>query len=375
MKNTLSAFTIVLLFLFVSNGWAGEVDTQHEIDQLKHRVEKLENEAAKNGKSADKTLYSALAGLKINGGISAGFFYTSNPGEDESDNNFLLSNLLIEISKKDKAAPIGFVAAIGQTSTPSILGSPGKTNSLDIEYASLTLTPVSGLTAEVGLLEPNAGYENSYTFNNVNTFLGALASQQPYNAYGGRIGYDINGLHLCAGYYKDRLDKEEYISNGSTPNESWEFGVSGDVHDTAFSLYYYHLESLRSLTGGFIKRTVGNVDLILNLDYWQWEGNMKSLHGDDDSIGGALYIVPHFGNFSLPLRLEYIDQGKSGIYLDSEKAQQIYAATLSPTYHILENAYVRADLGYVNADDGFTDEGGKVESDRVCLAAEMGYIF
>ena len=375
MKNTLSAFIIVLLFLSVGNGWAGEVDTQHEIDQLNRRVEELENNAAKDGKSADTTLQSVLAGLEISGGISAGFFYTSNPGEDASDNDFLLSNLLIEISQKDKAAPIGFVAAIGQTSTPSILGSPEKTNSLDIEYASLALTPVTGLTAEVGLLEPNAGYENSYTFNNVNTFLGALASQQPYNAYGGRLGYDIKGIHLCAGYYKDRLDDEEYVTNGSTPNESWELGVSGEVHDTAFSVYHYHLESLRSLTGGVIERTVGNVDLALNLDYWQWEGDMKSVHVDDDSIGGALYIVPHFGKFSIPLRLEYIDQGKSGIYLDSVDAQQIYAVTLSPTYHILDNAYVRADLGYVKADDGFTDEDGKVKGDRVCLAAEIGYIF
>jgi hypothetical protein len=375
MNNSLIAFTIVLLLLFVGNVWAGEVDTQHEIDQLNHRVEELENNAVKNGKNADKTLQSVLSGLEITGGISAGIFYTSNPGEDASDNEFLLSNLLVEISQKDKSSPVGFMAAIGQTSTPSILGSPENTNSLDIEYASLTLTPVTGLTAEVGLLQPNAGYENSYTFNNVNTFLGALASQQPYNAYGGRLGYDIGGFHLCAGYYKNRLDDEEYETNGSTANESWELGASGKVLDSDVSLYHYHLESLRSLTGGVIQHSIGNVDLAFDLDYWRWEGDMRSAHGDDDSIGGAFYIVPRFGKFSVPLRLEYIDQGKSGIYLDSEDAKQIYAATLSPTYHLLDNAYVRADLGYVKADDGFIDKDGKVKSDRVCLAAEIGYTF
>jgi Putative beta-barrel porin-2, OmpL-like. bbp2 len=111
------------------------------------------------------------------------------------------------------------------------------------------------------------------------------------------------------------------------------------------------------------------------VDYWRWDGSLRSAHGNDDSIGGAVYVVPHFGKFSLPLRLEYIDQGESQIYLDSVDAKQIYTATVSPTYHILDNAYVRADLGYVHAEDGFTDKDGNTKSGRVCIAAEIGYTF
>jgi hypothetical protein len=315
----------------------------------------------------------SIAGFNITGGISAGNFYTSNAGPATSDNQWLLSNMLVEISRQDKTAPVGFTAAFGQTSTPSILSTPENKNTVDIEYASLTLTPVNGLGVDVGLLQPSAGYENSYTYNNKNTFLGALASQQPYNAYGARVGYDFSGLNLCAGYYKDRLDDEEYVTDKSSPNESWELGLSATILDSKISLYHYHLESLRNLTGAVIEHSIGNVDLGLNIDYWQWDSRMKTTHGSDSSIGTALYFVPKFDKVSIPVRLEYIDQGQSGIYIDN--APEIYAATVSPTYHYNDHIYIRADAGYVKADKGFADENGTLKDDRVVLAAEVGFRF
>ncbi len=325
--------------------------------------------------TGDTSLPSVLSGLDFTGGISAGYFYTSHAGQDNSDNEWMLSNLLLEVSTKDKKSPIGFTAAIGETSTPSILSSPETTNSIDVEYASLNVSPLPGLTAKVGLLQPNTGYENSYTYNNKNTFLGALASQQPYNAYGVQIGYEFNGITFLGGYYKDRLADDEYVADGNTPNESWEAGVSGTVMDTSISIYHYHLESQRNLTGAVIERTVGPVDLGLNVDYWHWDDALADLHEDDSSIGGAFYIVPHFGDFSLPVRLEYIDQGKSAFYLDNENAHEIYAVTISPTYRFHTHAFVRADLGYVHAVDGFADSDGNLKNDRICLAAEIGYVF
>lgn len=326
--------------------------------------------------NGEKTPSFFIDGLNVTGGISAGWFYTSHAGEDATDNEWLLSNLLVEISRKDKTAPVGFTAAVGETSTPSLLGSPGNTNDIRIEYASLTLTPVAGLKVEVGLLQPNAGYECTYTFNNSNTFLGAVASQQPYNAYGGRISYDLKGLSLYIGYYNDRLDKGEYVTNGFAPGKSWELGASDNICGTDVSVYHYHLENLRSLTGVLTNRTVGNVELALNVDYWRWDNNsIQSARRDNDSIGAAVYVIPHFGKFSLPLRLEYIDQGESEIYLDGAGAKHIYAGTLSPTYHIIDNAYVRMDVGYVHANDGFTGNHGNMRSDRGFLAVEIGYTF
>jgi hypothetical protein len=56
-------------------------------------------------------------------------------------------------------------------------------------------------------------------------------------------------------------------------------------------------------------------------------------------------------------------------------AKKIYTATISPTYNFCENAYIRVESAYVNSDNAFADKNGKSENSRVCLAAEMGYLF
>ncbi len=346
---------------------------ENQVLQPETPVSDLEKNTNANPGSQGTAQPFSIAGFNFTGGISAGIFYTSHAGRDTSDSQWLLSNALFEISRQDKTAPVGFTAAVGETSTPSILSAPGNTNTLDIEYASLDLIPVKNLSVDVGLLQPNAGYESSYTYNNKNAFLGALASQQPYNAYGARIGYDLGGIDVCAGYYKGRLNSDEYVYDGNTPNESWELGLSTTILESKVNLYYYHLESLRSLTGMVIEHSIAHVDLALNVDYWKWDSRIAAPNGDDSSIGAAFYITPRFGRFSLPVRLEYIHQGQSGIYL--ENAPEIYAATVSPTYHFTDRVYIRADAGFVKADKGFTDENGTLKNDRAVLATEVGYTF
>ncbi len=277
----------------------------------------------------------------------------------------------MEISSSDENLPIGFVAAFGETSTPSILGTPENNTDFKIEYASLTLKPATNLNLELGLLQPNAGFENTYTFNNKNIILGAVASQQPYNAYGGRIAYDVNGLSLYGGYFKERLDDEEY----NAPDSAWEIGISGSVLENTFTLYHYNIKDQRSLTGAVIERTINDIDIAFNIDYWKWDSAVKNLYESESSIGGAVYICPNFGNFSIPLRFEYINQKNSRILIESPDTEDIYAATFSPTWHYNDNTYIRAEASYVKADDGFIDEDGRIKDDRISMAIELGFTF
>ncbi len=204
MKKELIRLTFfIFIFLIVITGPASAASST----QPDKMDEKQENATPYSG-----PLQAALTGIRVTGGISAGYFYASNPGEDTSGDAFLLSNFLVEISSSDENLPVEFAGAFGETSTPSLLDTPENGADVDIEYASLTLKPVTGLSLEAGLLQPNAGYENTYTYNNRNIILGAVASQQPYNAYGARIGYDVNGICLWGGYFKQRLDDEEYNS-------------------------------------------------------------------------------------------------------------------------------------------------------------------
>ena len=351
MKKVIIQVTVVfLLFCIVSTGSALAEDS-NPVDY--------------------KPLQPALSAIKVGGGISAGYFYASNPGEDASDDAFLLSNLLVEISAADEDLPIGFVGAFGETSTPSILGTPENNTDFKIEYASLTMKPVEGLGIEAGLLQPNAGFECTYTFNNSNILLGAVASQQPYNAYGARVGYDVDEFSFWGGYYQQRLDDEEYNS----PDYAWEIGLCGSIAENDFSIYNYHIEGQRNLLGAVIEHTIEDIDFAFNIDYWTWDNDVNELYGSESSIGAAFYVCPNFDRLSIPVRLEYINQDKSGIYIESRAAKQIYAATVTPTWHFNDNAYIRAESSYVKADGGFADEEGHTRDNRINLAVELGFLF
>lgn len=322
-------------------------------------------------KSPDASEQTLLSGVQFSGGISAGYFYASNPGVDTPSNEFLLSNFLVEISSKDDTQPIGFTGAFGETSTPSLLCTPEKNEDFGVEYASLSLKPINDMGIEMGLLQPNSGFECTYTFNNKNVILGALASQQPYNAYGVRTSYDVAGISFWGGYYKNRLDDDEY----SSPDYAWEIGLCGSIADNNFSIYDYHIAGQRNLLGAVLERTIKNIDLALNVDYWTWDDKVKDLYGSRSSIGGAVYISPNFGKFSLPVRLEYINQKVSKIYIEDAGVKKIYAATISPTWHFTDNSYIRAESAYVKADGAFADKNGNVRDNRTNIAIELGYLF
>jgi hypothetical protein len=276
-----------------------DTDLKREVDDLIKKVDGLEEQTGQDQSKKNQFLQSAISALEITGGISAGYFSASNTG-DVSGNEFLLSNFLVELSPKDKTLPVGFVAAFGETSTPSLLDAPENNYMFEIQYGSVILRPITGISLEAGLLQPNAGYESSYTYNNKNITHGAVASQQPYNAYGARLGYDFRGLHLCGGYYTQRLNDQEYVVNGSSAPDSWEIGLGGSVFDSKFSVYDYQLEGQRNLTGAVVEYTIKNIHLAFNLDYWVWEGSMRSAHASESAIGGAIYVCPSFGKFSIP---------------------------------------------------------------------------
>ena len=363
MNKGITKITYITLILLIAVAVSASATSQATSDNM--------NSNQGNSETNIEKLQKALEKIEINGGISAGYFYASNPGEDTEEDAFLLSNFLVEIASSDESLPLGFVAAFGETSTPSILGTPENNTDFQIEYASLTLKPANDLSLEAGLLQPNAGFENTYTYDNENVMLGAVASQQPYNAYGARVAYDINGISLWGGYFKERLDDEEYNS----PDSAWEIGLSGSILENTFSIYHYNIKGQRNLTGAVIERSVQDIDIAFVIDYWRWDRAVKDLYGNTSSIGGAFYICPNFGNLSIPLRFEYINQKSSQMYIENPDTKDIYTATVSPIWHYNENTYIRSEAAYVNADDAFTDEGGRVKDNKINFAVELGFTF
>jgi hypothetical protein len=420
----LGVLFIAFLFLFPLNkAWCedtNEAEIQRQIEELRSKIKELDSLKAKvreleeklsskeevsapqtvkeelregekeeekgEKKKVIKIMSPYLGNISITGGISGGYFAGNNEGEEGKKDNFVLTNLLIDISSEIKNGMFGFNVGLGGVTTPSVFDSPNDAiPDFRIEYAAINLKPIRsipGLSFEGGLLQPNSGYESTYTFDNRNVTVGALASQQPYNAVGARATYAFGeDFSIWSGIFKHRLERDEYeieyddghgnVLNKNVQNSySWEAGVNDDIGGVGLSLYHYHLVGLRHLTGIAAEYTIDNLYMALNVDYWRWSDAVDNYFEDHSSIGAALYLAPSFKKFSLPLRLEYIQQGKSRIYLPSPNAESIYAATLTPTYNFTDNVLIRTEGSYVHANDGFSDSKGRPKDDKFLFSAE-----
>ncbi|WP_163327945.1 outer membrane beta-barrel protein [Desulfurobacterium thermolithotrophum] len=374
MRGTLSVVTAVLLFSSLS------AVADEEILRQEQKIEDFESQLKEGQCVLTDNKNTKIA---LSGGISAGYFYTNNPGKEATKNRkskFVLTNALINLSISPKNYPFSVDLGLGGTATPSLVDNPvDSAPQFDIEYADLSLTPIQNLTLEIGLLQPNAGYEDTYTFNNKNITVGVMASQQPYNAYGARVTYSLNDIDIYASYYKDRLDSTEYEVEGyGNADHSYEVGVGGDVFGLDSTLYYYNINRIRSLVGIALKKEFENLYLAVDADYWRWNDNAKKFQNikDNSAYGISVYVSPKVNEkVEIPVRLEYINQGKSKIYIDSEDADNIYAITVTPTYHLTDDIYVRAEGGYVYAQNGFEDNNGQKRDSKCYVSFEVGYAF
>lgn len=378
MRNLWVSGMTLLVFgtcsvLIISKALAAGEDGDISSAAQGHLTKKPENGVSSKEQPAGWKSLSRI--FELSGGISAGEFYASHAGPNAWEDELLLSNFLLQVSTRDENLPISFTAAFGETSTPSLLDPPERNNQFEGQYASVAIKPVSGLSFEGGLLTPCSGYEDTYTYNNPNIVLGIVASQQPYNGYGGRVTYSLDRLTLHAGYYPKRLDREEYGMEGSLAGDAWELALTGSAFDFSFSLYNYHVNGIRNLTGGVIEHDLNNIHFALNLDVWKWDGEISHRYQDSTAIGAAFYIIPTFGRFSVPVRLEWVDQGGSEIYLENPDTHILNSVTISPTYRFTDKVYVRMESSYACGDNAFTSQEGRAEDGRVYLSAEVGYVF
>ncbi len=251
-KHCFSLFCLFAVFLFLlpcNNAWCGDMNDAEirkeleklkskikELDSLKAKVQELEEKLSAKGEvSAPETVKEELregekeeekgekkrlikisspylGNISIGGGLSGGYFAGNNEGEGGKKDNFVLTNLLIDITSEIKNGMFGFNVGLGGVTTPSVFDSPDDTiPDFRIEYAAMNLKPIKslpGLAFQGGLLQPNSGYECTYTFNNRNITVGALASQQPYNAVGARATYAFGeDFRIWSGIFKHRLEQ------------------------------------------------------------------------------------------------------------------------------------------------------------------------
>jgi hypothetical protein len=117
---------------------------------------------------------------------------------------------------------------------------------------------------------------------------------------------------------------------------------------------------------------MGIFDLGVNFDY-QWLDN-PSAGQDSSAFGVALYLIPEFGNFQLPLRAEYFNEGNSGIYTGASlPAGDGFTLTVTPTFKPSPKTFVRGEVAYISTKEPVFASGTK--SDRTILGLEVGLSF
>ncbi len=110
-----------------------------------------------------------------------------------------------------------------------------------------------------------------------------------------------------------------------------------------------------------------------NLDYHLLDDPVKVASKDDTAWDLALYAAPDLGGgWSLPVRLEYLSDGTSGILGGVDSA---FTLTVTPTYRV-GPAFVRAEVAYVSANNKvFVDDQGVAQDSKTTFAVQAGTTF
>ncbi len=303
--------------------------------------------------------------LTLSGGASGGYFYGTGaiPGDKNvlpaDKGSFVVSDFLLNFASDDaKVGGVSFVAGFGQLSQVTILDPSGTNASAgsSLQYASLTYVPVSNLSLEAGLLATNVGAEVAPSYDNGNITLGALWNSQPLFYPGARASYAIGDTTVYA----------EVSDDGDNP-KAFGAGVLGSAAGLDYALNYFLYNGKSSLVDVVLTGSVVGIDVGLNVDYTTLDDSAI-----DSALGVGVYVTPSFGSVSVPVRVEYISDGNSGVYgFDSG-----YTFAITPTINVSKNAFVRVELSVVSSkNEIFNDKDGKATGANTGAAFQMGYLF
>lgn len=333
--------------------------------------------------------------LEIYGGASGGYFWTNNTGNSsDNDDRIQLSNGIIGFKGNlGREISLGFDLAVGSVLVPS-LWDGGQGDPLSYSFTNgavsqtgfglvwgyATFSPVKGISIDAGVLPTNVGYEVANTYANPNITLGVVWFAQPVIYEGIRANIDLNELaNVPFSFYV------EY--NQEFNGDNFAVGTSVNIFNVDVAINYFDYVNR---TDGFDKNLV---DIVFNLDLpmfdvgvnfdYQWLDDKtkktfdnNNIQYDDSAWGIALYISPEFslvqGKLTFPIRLEYFDEGKSGIYSGATGTDNNgWSFTITPTYKPAENTFIRVEYAYLNTDKRVING----DDNKSTVAVEIGFTF
>jgi len=315
------------------------------------------------GTATAGTLTVANSDMKMGGGVTAGYFYVTNNGVGQNSDNFTVSNFVVDL--KGKSGIVSYKASFGSVVQPDLLDNPSLSTSakFGLSYGWVSISPVEGLSIDAGKLTTNVGYELYHTYDNKNYTFGLVWWGQPVTYPGARVNYSVaDGIDVYAEYTQDN-------------NDAFAVGSLGSLGNINYAVSYFDYSKLRNLIDIVLSTELEGIGLGFNFDY-QWLDDSAKVAGNDDTAYGiAFYASTKVDVFELPVRIEYINEGTSGIY--GVAGDTAWSFTLTPTYRPSANTYVRAEFAYVSTDDKgtFTDNTGDAKDNRTVIGFEAGFLF
>lgn len=306
--------------------------------------------------------------LTLGGGLTGKYEVGTNVGSARGD-TITVSDFLVEASGSVEGflgATVGF-GYLEQDALPAT-GLPAPNVGMMLQYGWLEVEPGSGLQLQAGVLATNVGYEVAPTYANPHIQLGAVWNYQPVYYPGLRATYDAGAFSLYAEASKDGSG----FTGRSNPNAQ-AVGISGEAAGWSYAASYYNRINDMDTVDLILSGKLSGLDVAVNLDYHLLDDPVKTAGKDDTALAVALYAAQDLGDgWSLPVRLEYLSDGTSGILGGVDSA---FTVTVTPTYR-QGPAFVRAEVAYVSSNNKvFTDDKGVAQDSKTTFAVQAGVTF
>lgn len=301
--------------------------------------------------------------IKIKGGVSASALYFENPGFLKRHDSYILNDALLEIEPEEfSGRQFRFYGGFGILQKQGIgrIYAPLPPVDIELHYGWLEVPTYNDRHIEIGQLITRLGYESPVSYKNNHGLMGAVWSGQP-NLY---PGIRFNGPLASLKYYIE-------VTNDSTIGDaSAAVGVFKEADNYRYSASYYEAIDERRMIDLMYSKQLGNIALGINLDY---HALLDPVAGqDENAVGMALYVNYVDKQWHWPVRLEYIDDGNTGIY----EYGSGYTVTFSPTYHYSKSQFIRAELVAAKGDrKPFRNSDGGFEENQYIATLQAGMRF
>jgi len=302
--------------------------------------------------------------ITLSGGVTAGFHYSTHTSTGDNQ-NFIVNDALLDISSQPiEIEPIDFNLGVGTLAATKLTETAGSSEKAEfgVQYAKIKYSAFENLLLETGIIDSLIGYEAHTSFNNLFATQGVMKSIQPNYYAGGRGTFNTGDLKLYA--------------EVSQPF-AFAVGVNGKVSDYNFEMNYYDEDSGKSIIDLVFAGSMGNFKYAINFDYVLLD--VKVANNDDTAMGFGAYAAADIARLTVPLRVEYIKDGTSGIYALKPGTKGFgsgFTFTASPTLNISKSGFVRMEFSMITASNTILkNKSGVGQKSAVSGAFQMGYRF